>query len=166
MNPVQLHLMLNHIPLVGIGFVILLLLIALLRRSSELITVSLIFVILVALWAIPAHRTGEAAEEFVEGLPGISEQLVQAHDKSADITFIFIEAVGALALVTLVIRRFNRQLGNRLSVFTLIGLIIAGGLIAWTANQGGKIHHGDLEVETTSPQTLPAESYKENKNGQ
>jgi hypothetical protein len=119
----------------------------------------------VALWAIPAHRTGEAAEEFVQGLPGISEQLVQAHDKSADITFIFIEAVGALALVTLVIRRFNRQLGNRLSVFTLIGLIIAGGLIAWTANQGGKIKHGDLQVDTTSPQTLPAESYKENEDG-
>ncbi len=140
--------MLNHIPLVGVGFVILLFLIALLRRSNELINVSLIFVILVALWAIPAHQTGESAEEYVEGLPGISEQLVEAHDKSADIAFIFIEAVGALALITLVSRRYYAKLGNALTVLTLLGLIIGGGLLVRTAYQGGKISHPELRGDT------------------
>jgi len=149
MNPAHLHLMLNHIPLVGIGFVVLLLTIALFRRSNELVNISLIFVIFVALWAIPAHQTGESAEELVEGLPGISEQLVEAHDESADIAFIFIEAVGVLALITLVLRRYHAKLGNVLTILTLLGLIVSGGLIAWTANQGGKINHPEIRSDTS-----------------
>jgi len=149
MNPAHLHLMLNHIPLVGIGFVVLLLTIALFRRSNELVNISLIFVIFVALWAIPVHQTGESAEELVEGLPGISEQLVEAHDESADIAFIFIEAVGVLALITLVLRRYHAKLGNVLTILTLLGLIVSGGLIAWTANQGGKINHPEIRSDTS-----------------
>ena len=157
MNPAHLHLVLNHIPLVGIGFVILLLIIALLRRSNELINISLIFVILVALWAIPAYLTGESAEEIVEGLPGISEQLIEAHEESAELAFIFIEAVGALALITLVLRRFYKKLGNILTILTLLGLIVGGGLIAWTANQGGKINQPEIRSDTNS-HSIP--SYK------
>lgn len=157
MNPAHLHLMLNHIPLVGIGFVILLLIIALLRRSNEMINISLLFVILVALWAIPAYLTGESAEEIVEGLPGISEQLIEAHEESAELAFIFIEAVGVLAFITLVARRFYTKLGKVLAILTLLGLIIGGGLIAWTANQGGKITHPEIRADTSA---LSVPSYK------
>ncbi len=157
MNPAHLHLMLNHIPLVGIGFVILLLIIALLRRSNEMINISLLFVILVALWAIPAYLTGESAEEIVEGLPGISEQLIEAHEESAELAFIFIEAVGVLAFITLVARRFHTKLGKVLAILTLLGLIIGGGLIAWTANQGGKINHPEIRADTSA---LSVPSYK------
>jgi hypothetical protein len=157
MNPAHLHLMLNHIPLVGIGFVILLLIIALLRRSNEMINISLLFVILVALWAIPAYLTGESAEEIIEGLPGISEQLIEAHEESAELAFIFVEAVGVLAFITLVARRFYTKLGKVLVILTLLGLIIGGGLIAWTANQGGKINHPEIRADTSA---LSVPSYK------
>ena len=145
--------MLNHIPLVGIGFVILLFLIALLRRSNELINVSLFFVILVALWAIPAYLTGEPAEELIEGQPGISEQLVEAHEENAKIAFIIVEFVGAFALITLIIRRYKRELGNILSIFTLLGLLVAGLQIAWTANLGGKINHPEIRGDNNALST-------------
>ncbi len=148
-NPAHLHLVLNHIPLVGIGFVILLLIIALFRKSNELINISLIFVILVALWAIPAYLTGEAAEDMVEGLPGISEQLIESHEDSAQIAFIFIEVVGVLALLSLVARRYYKKLGNALTILTLLGLIVGGGLISWTANQGGKINHPEIRGDNS-----------------
>ncbi len=157
MNPAHLHLMLNNIPLVGIGFVILLLIIALLRRSNEMINISLLFVILVALWAIPAYLTGESAEEIVEGLPGISEQLIEAHEESAELAFIFVEAVGVLAFITLVARRFYTKLGKALAILTLLGLIIGGGLIAWTANMGGEISHPEIRADTSA---LSVPSYK------
>ena len=76
MNWAHVHLMLNHIPVVGIGFAILLLAVAVVRRSHELTNVALVFVILVSLWAIPAYLTGEPAEEVVEDLPGVSEELI------------------------------------------------------------------------------------------
>jgi hypothetical protein len=113
MNWAHVHLMLNHFPLVGIGFATLLLIVAMLRKSKELIIVALAFVVLVSLWAIPAYLTGEPAEEVVEELPGISEELIKEHEEKAEIAFIFVEVTGALALITLIARRYSDKLGRR-----------------------------------------------------
>ena len=157
MNPAHLHMVLNHIPLVGIGFVTLLLTIALFRKSNELTNISLIFVILIALSTIAVHQTGESAEEFVEGKPGFSDQLVQAHDIAADLAFVFVEAVGALALITLVARRFYKKLGNVLTILTVLGLIVGGALMARAANLGGKINHPEIRSDAS---VLSVPSYK------
>ncbi len=68
MNAAHWHLILNHIPLIGIGFVILLMIIALARKSQELKNVALIFTVIVALWGIPAYLTGEPAEDIVPAI--------------------------------------------------------------------------------------------------
>lgn len=148
MNPAHLHLVLNHIPLIGLGFTTILLIIALLRKSDELMNISLIFVILVALWIIPAYLTGEPAEEMVEDMTGISERLVQDHEEAGEIAFIFIEALGALALISLILRRYSEKVGKLLTLITLLGLIVGGGLIGWTANLGGKINHPEIRSDT------------------
>ena len=155
MNAAHWHLVLNHIPLVGIGFVLLLLIIALSLKSSDLINVSLIFTVIIALWAIPAYLTGEPAEEIVEDMPGISESLIEEHEEMAEKAFIFIEVVGGIALIALIARRFNKKLGATLTFLTLAGLLVGGGLIAWTANLGGKIHHTEIR-DSASAGTYPS----------
>ena len=144
MNAAHWHLVLNHIPLIGIGFVALLMVIAFLRKSSELVSVSMVLAVVVALFAIPAYLTGEPAEEVVENTPGISENLIEEHEEAAEKAFILVEAVGGLALIGLIARRFSRNLGNTLAVATLAGLLAGGGLVAYTANLGGKIHHQEI----------------------
>ncbi|MBI2486756.1 MAG: hypothetical protein HYW01_07335 [Deltaproteobacteria bacterium] len=158
MNWAHVHLILNHIPLVGIGFSILLLIIAMLRRSNELINVALIFVILVALWAIPVYLTGEPTEEVVEKLPGISEQLIEEHEEQAELAFIFIEVAGALALISLIAGWYSDKLGRKLTVLTLLVLIVSGGLMAWTANLGGKINHPEIRSGASSQSSSPYQS--------
>jgi MFS family permease len=148
MNPAHVHLILNHIPLIGMGFTILLLIVALVRKSNELINVALIFTILVALWAIPVYLTGEPAEEVVEDLPGISEQMIEKHEERAEITFIFTEVTGVLALISLIVRRFSDNIGQKLTLLTLLVLLVSGGLMAWTANLGGKINHPEIRSDT------------------
>lgn len=150
MNPAHIHLMLNHIPLVGIGFVTLLLILALIMKNSVLINISLIFVFIVALWAVPAYLTGEPAEEIVEDMPGVSEQMIEEHEEAAKVAFIFIEVVGGLALLTVFVRIFSLKTGNILTLVTLLGIIIGGGLIAWTANLGGKINHPEIRSDSVS----------------
>ena len=150
MNLAHLHLMLNHIPLVGIGFTTLLLILAMLRRSNELINIALVFVVVVALWAIPVYLTGEPAEEIVEDLPGVSEQLIEEHEEQAEIAFIFVEVTGALALISLIVRLYSDKFGHRLALLTLLVLIISGGLMAWTANLGGEIRHPEIRSDKAS----------------
>jgi uncharacterized membrane protein len=160
MNPAHVHLMLNHIPLVGIGFTALLIIIGMLRRSKELTNVALIFTVLVALWAIPAYLTGEPAEEVVEDRPGVSEQIIEEHEEQAELAFISVEVTGALALIALIAGRYSDRLGQRLTVLTLLVLLISGGLMAWTANLGGKINHPEIRSDTGSQGPSTERSYK------
>jgi hypothetical protein len=133
--------------MVGIGFVILLLIIGLARKSSELINVSLILVVFLALFTIVVHQTGESAEEYVKDKPGFSEELVLNHDYAADLAFIFVEAVGFLALITLVAKKYKNKHMKILLLLTLLGLIIAGGLMVRAANLGGKINHPEIRSD-------------------
>lgn len=156
MNWAHVHLMLNHIPVIGIGFAVLLLAVSIARRSYELNTVALVFVILASLWAIPAYLTGEPAEGVVEDLPGVSEELIEEHEEQAEIAFILVEVSGGLALITLIARRYSDKLGQKLVILTLLVLIVSGGLIGWTANLGGKIHHEEIRSGKGS-QNLPSQ---------
>lgn len=147
MNPAHLHLMLNHIPLVGIGFTILLMAIALILKNRVLVNVSLVFVILVALWAIPAYLTGEPAEEMVENSPGISEYHLEEHEHFAEKAFIVVEVTGFIALIALIGGRIYPSLANKLVWLTLIVMIVSGIMISWTANLGGKISHPEIRSD-------------------
>ena len=160
MNWAHVHLMLNHIPVVGIGFAILLLAVAVVRISRELTNAALVFVILVSLWAIPAYLTGEPAEEVVEDLPGVTEKLIKEHEEQAEIAFILVEVAGALAIITLIARRYSDKFGQRLAVLTLVVLIVSWGLVAWTANLGARIHHQEIRSDTGSQSTPSQESNK------
>ncbi len=154
MNWAHIHLILNHIPLIGVGFTILLFILALIRKSKELINVSLIFTIIVALWAIPAYLTGEPAEEIVEDLPGISENLIEQHEEFAEKAFVILEIVGALALMTLIVKRYSQKLGGWLMSITVIGLFVGGGMIAWTSNLGGRINHPEIHSRAFNDQSI------------
>ncbi len=157
MNPAHLHLILNHIPLIGMGFTLLLLIIAFVRKSGELLNIALIFTVLVALFAIPVYLTGEPAEELVEDLPGISESIMEEHEESAEISFILAEITGAVALISLIVLAYSYNYGRKLAILTLMLLIVSGGLMVWTANLGGKIHHPEIRSNTTgtaSPDTM------------
>ena len=150
MNPAHVHLILNHIPLIGMGFTLLLLIVAIIRKSNELTNVALIFTVLVALWAIPVYLSGEPAEEVVEDLPGISEQMIEEHEEQAEVAFIFTEVAGVLALISLIARRFSNNIGQKLTILTLLVLLVSGGLMAWTANLGGKINHPEIRSDAGS----------------
>ncbi len=144
MNPAYLHLIVSHVPIVGIGFVILLFIIGLISKSDELINISLIFLIFLALFTIVVHQTGESAEEYLEEKPGFSEKLVLEHDYAADLAFVFVEVVGALALISLAAKRFKKKYANTLVIITLIGLIVTGVLMMRAANLGGMISHPEI----------------------
>ena len=156
MNWAHVHLIINHIPVIGIGLLILLFIVAMVRKNKGLITVALAFIILISLATIPVYLTGEPAEEVVEDMPGISEELIEEHEEQAEIAFILVEVAGGLALITLIARRYSDKLGQRLGILTLLVLIVSGGLIGWTANLGGKIHHEEIRSGKDS-QNLPSQ---------
>lgn len=144
-------MILNHVPVIGVGFITLLFIVAMARKSNELIAVALGFTILLSLATVPVYLTGHLAEEVLEDLhlPSISKERIEAHEEKADIAFISIEVAGALAIITLIVRRYSSRRGSVMIVLTLLALIISGGLVVWTADLGGKIHHQEIRSDTS-----------------
>ena len=95
MNSAHLHLLLNHIPILGSAFALVLLGWGLLRRSEPIARVGLATLVLAALFAIPTYLTGGAAEHLVEDLPGISEAAIHPHEDAALISSYALGALGA-----------------------------------------------------------------------
>jgi uncharacterized membrane protein len=146
MNPAHLHLILNHIPVVGLGAALLLLLYAMARKNDELKRVTLAAFVLLALVAIAVYLTGKAAEDSVEHLPGVSEAIIDRHQDAATVSLVAIELLGAVSLAGLIFSRRSNSLLRWFAVISLVISLVAAGLITWTANLGGQIRHTEIRA--------------------
>jgi hypothetical protein len=64
------------------------------RKSTELKKTALGVFVLAALMTIPVDLTGEPAEEGIEGLPGVSETIIEQHEEAAGVAFASIGVLG------------------------------------------------------------------------
>ncbi|HXI20948.1 MAG TPA: hypothetical protein VNH46_07685, partial [Gemmatimonadales bacterium] len=88
MNAAHLHLMLNHLPVLGAPFAALLLVWGLFRRSRDLLRTALGVAVVVAAVSYPVFLTGEPAEDRVEDAGWASERLVHQHEERAELGLI------------------------------------------------------------------------------
>src|SRR6476659_3241135 len=91
----HLHLVLNHIPVLGtMLFAPLVLLWGLLRQSRDVTQIALLLTVLLAVTAIPIYLTGEPAEEQLEHQPWFDKQRVEAHEERAEAALIAVLVTG------------------------------------------------------------------------
>ena len=151
MNWAHVHLMLNHLPVLGTIFGLLLLAWAVVRRDERLQRAGLATFVLTALAAIPVFLTGEPSEKIVEDLAGTAEAAIEAHEEAAVIALIAIEALGAMALAALFLFR-KRGVPRPLAGAALVFALATAGWMAQTANLGGRIRHAELGATATQGQ--------------
>jgi uncharacterized membrane protein len=150
MNLAQLHLLLNHWPIIGTMIAYALFLVAVVGGRDDFSQVSLALFSLIALVAIPAYMSGYAAQEALKETPDVSMALIETHQGSAVLAFTFMEITGAASLLGL--WRFSRAAknpfrsrpakGNLLLVLVLATTTV--GLMAIAGNTGGNIRHAEI----------------------
>jgi uncharacterized membrane protein len=143
MNGVQLHLVLNHLPVFGILFGFVVLALGVWRRNDSWTRLALGVLVVVGITAALAMMTGEGAEEAVEHLPGVSEAIIHEHEEAAELTALITYALGAGALVSLWVFR-RRTIPRALSVTALAFAMATSGFVAYTAHLGGQIRHTEI----------------------
>ncbi|HSE50394.1 MAG TPA: hypothetical protein VLA96_14400 [Terriglobales bacterium] len=155
MDLLHFHLVLNHVPVIGMGIVLLLLVGALLRRSAELMRATLVLIVVLGLAALGAFFTGEPAEDGVEHLPGISKATISAHEEAAELALAAMETLAVIALLGLLMWARRPAVPGWFVTVIVLGAIVTSGAMGYTANLGGKIRHTELGV--TNPAATGSE---------
>lgn len=152
LTPTHIHLLLNHVPTIGFGIAMGLLIGALVSRSDDLKKAALTVLVAVALLTLPTYLTGNAAEESIRNLPGVSRTLIATHEGAALVAFIFMEITGAVAWLALWQFHRRSRMTTRTLGTVLVLAVITMGLVTRAANVGGEIRHTEIQlaVETTT----------------
>lgn len=144
MSPTHIHLLLNHIPILGSIFAALLLLYGIIIKSKSVTDAALLAFIITALFTVPVFLTGEPAEESVENIAGISKAALEEHEESAELSLWMMEALGLFSLITFVLQKKENKLSGKLTIAVFLFSLITFVLMARTGNEGGKIRHTEL----------------------
>lgn len=144
MNPAHLHIILNHIPVIGIPFGTALLIWGFLRKSDEVKRAGLLVFVAIALVTIPTFFSGKAAEDMVEHLPGVSENLIEKHERAATIAIIATSVLGGLALLRLLVPARFTAVGGPMSILVFVFSLGVSGWLARTGHLGGQIRHSEI----------------------
>lgn len=96
MTAAHLHLILNHLPIIGIPISFFVLLYGLMTREKKIVSLALVMTALFAICSIPVYLSGEPAEEIVKTLPGMCEELIEAHEDAAGGAFALTDWESAL----------------------------------------------------------------------
>ncbi len=144
MDWVQLHLALNHVPVVGIPLVVLWLGVGWLRKSAELTRLAVWFLMVLCAAAIAIKFTGDFAAEQAAPRLAAEKELVLRHEESGDQVTAAVFVLGLLAVFSLWLGRAGRAIPNWiLALLVAVGLITCG-LYARSAHTGGQISHSEL----------------------
>ena len=143
MDPQQLHLWVNHVPVAGSFWILVVLLAAAARPGLALSRVALGLTVLLSLAVVATYLTGEPAEEKVEHLSGVVASAIEEHEETAKRALAVGIVAGVAALVGLALTRGRPK--NRWPLLPSIVLMgLCALLLALTAHQGGKIHRPEL----------------------
>ena len=144
MNAAHLHLVVNHLPVLGTAFGVVVLAFGLWKRSEDIKRLAVLWLAITGLLAIPAYLTGEPAEDLVKGLPGVAHDLIEEHEEAAGVALGGSLALGIFAVTGLYIFRRQRPLARWFCVTSLLVGIIVSGLMGWAANLGGQVRHPEI----------------------
>jgi len=144
MNWAHVHLALNHVPVVGVFGIALLLIIALYSHNTGLARLTSGLLVLLAIVTVVVYLTGGAAEELVEGLPDVSEPMIEYHEEVALVGTIVVIVAGIVALGPLLRWSSDQRISTRTLAAVLVVTLIACGIMAYTANTGGRIRHTEI----------------------
>ncbi len=144
MSPAHLHLMFNHLPVIGVPLVAALLAWGIFRRNRDVTRTALGAAVAIAALSYPVFLTGEGAENQVEDSAWMSEPMVHEHEERGEAALIATLLVGTLAAFGLWQSRAARPVSGGVAGITLAGLGLSAALFGWTALAGGQIRHDEI----------------------
>ena len=130
------HLLVNHVPIMGAFFGLSLLIASYLFAADVLRRTAFAVLVVTALAASASDLSGDAAEEAVKGLPGVTRERIRAHKDIAEKSDIL---AGVVAVVS--------------------------GLMAYTGLLGGRVRHTEVRPGAVPADAMIVEPQRAQREG-
>lgn len=157
MNAAHYHLLINHVPILATFFSIAILLWGIAAKSEAIKKVALVGFVVAGVFAIAAFQTGESAEDIVEDLPGVTHEMIESHEESADTAWWLTILLGVGGLAGLFMTSKSTKGINKYLWILLAYSLVAAASLGYTAYEGGQIRHTELR-ESSSAATSQVQS--------
>ncbi len=146
MDELQLHLIINHVPVLASLGGVALGLWGLLAKDRSLQHAAMAFFIVAAIGGLIATNTGEGAEHMVEDRAGISHDLIHAHEEAAERAFWIATVVGLMAAYAWYASRRALPNARTLLLLATISGLASFASMGYASALGGQIDHPELQV--------------------
>jgi len=158
-NPAYRHLLINHLPILGLAAGVLALFVGLLLRGRAAKIPGLIVILVMATSAFPVYETGEQAYRSIRRVADdVGVDWLDAHMDRADQGVSAFYALAGLALVALVLPIKWPPSSLPLAILTLLAAVACLSVGGWIAQAGGPIMHAELRpAAPAETDALPAE---------
>jgi hypothetical protein len=157
-TPAHLHVLINHLPIMGVPLVALLLAWGLFRRQDAVIRAALCGAVLMAAGSFITDQTGDRAKDNIEHESWYRKDTVHEHEESADFANPAALATGVAALVLLLLARGGKPVSRGGAFGVLLALVLTGVIMARTGYLGGQIRHSEFQPADTTASGIKDQS--------
>lgn len=144
MNNAHLHLVVNHLPIIFPIVGVIILLISIFTKSDVSKRNAYIVFILGAVASVAAMATGEGAEDAIENIQGVSENLMHRHEEAAEIFAGMSYFLGAVSLLGFLTSYRNFSLDKLMPVTILIVAGVSLYFAQEAGRTGGESRHTEI----------------------
>jgi len=149
MNQTHVHLLINHLPIFGSILGGLVLGHGLWTKSFQTKIAAYNVLLISSVAAVITYLTGEAAEETVENIQGISKSMLEQHEDASQYALIALIILGVVSIAGLYFTSKKSLFTRGLAWATLFTSLISFSIIMRTGYLGGQIRH--TEINSTPP---------------
>jgi uncharacterized membrane protein len=144
MNGAHFHIIINHFPIIGGIFGLLILIGGILLKNNSVKNTAYSLFIFAAIFGFLAMYSGEGAEEIVEDMPSVGSQIIHEHEELAEQFALVMYATGLFSILALITSLKNSKFATILSYITLILSIVTTILSVNVGVSGGEIRHTEI----------------------
>lgn len=146
MTLTHLHLMINHLPIIGSLLGGLVLAHGMGTKSFQTNIAAYYIMVLSAIGATIAYFTGEPAEKTIENTIGnIQNQVIERHEEMAELSMVSIIILGLVSIIGLYVIYKKLPTANLFAKIIMVICIYSFVLVSRTGYLGGLIRHTELE---------------------
>jgi uncharacterized membrane protein len=146
MNSIHFHLITNHFPIIVPVIALMVMFGGFLIRSEMIKRTALALFVFGALSTFPAMYSGDKAEDLVDKIPGITHDMIEIHEKSAEQFAYWHYGLGLLALMALLSSWKNHKTSQILTILVIVFAFAIIYLGNHTATSGGEIRHTEIRI--------------------